>query len=209
MADEAAQALAQVDRAHAVLLGQSDLQFHLARFAPYRPTPFEMGLARALRDLFRLIGPIAPYIFWGGLLAGALAIAYLVGGGWFRVRPGAASPKLNLGPESWRPAPQAARALLEDADRLAAQGLYEEAAHLILLRSIQDIAARKPRAVQPSLTSRDIAALEALTPSARDTFTGIALAVEESLFGGRPMGLQGFSRCRQAYEAFADAGSWA
>jgi hypothetical protein len=125
------------------------------------------------------------------------------------MRPGQKAGRLVLGEETWRPAPEVARALLEDADRLAEQGLYEEAAHLILLRSIQDIAARKPRAVQPSLTSRDIASLTVLSSSARETFTGIALAVEESLFGGRPMSREGFGRCRQAYEAFAAPGAWA
>jgi hypothetical protein len=60
-----------------------------------------------------------------------------------------------------------------------------------------------------SLTSRDIAKVEALPRQARDVFSGIAEAVEQSLFGGRPLDRDGFIRCRQAYEAFTEAGSWA
>ncbi len=208
------QALARLQGAHAALLKQSDLQFHIANPPPPKPDPFREWLGRMLHMLFdglgKLLGPAAPYIFWPVAGVGLVVVIYLVAASWFGLRRGQVPGKFSLGgAETWRPAPEQARALLEEADRLAAEGLYEEAAHLILLRSIQDLESRRPRAVAPSLTSRDIAALKDLTPAARDTFSGIAAAVEQSLFGGRPMGGEGFARCRQAYEAFARAEAWA
>ena len=46
-------------------------------------------------------------------------------------------------------------------------------------------------------------------PPARALFSGMAEAVEQSLFGGRPLDPEGFVRCREAYQAFAQAGGWA
>jgi hypothetical protein len=218
MADQTAgQALARADSAHALLLKQTDLQFRLADVAASKPSPLWRWLAHVLAPLLKPLAPVlkllphaAPYIFWSCVIGGALVILYQIGAGAFGLRRGAAPGRFALaGDETWRPAPEQARALLEDADRLAAEGRFEEAAHLILLRSIEDIQARQPGVVVPSLTSRDIGALAILSATARDTFSGIALAVEQSWFGGRPLGPGGFARCREAYAAFADAGSWA
>jgi hypothetical protein len=62
--------------------------------------------------------------------------------------------------------------------------------------------------VRPALTARDIGALDGVPATARQAFTRIALAVEASWFGARPLGADGFARCRQAYEAFAFAEAW-
>jgi hypothetical protein len=142
---------------------------------------------------------------------GAAWILFLIGQRLFAVKPGMAQGRMRFsesGP-AWRPDAEQARALLEDADRLAAEGLFVEAAHLILLRSIQDIQSRRPRAVEVSLTSREIARLEVLPPPARALFAGIAEAVERSLFGGQPLGRDGFAECRDAYQRFAETGGWA
>lgn len=208
-----AQVLDRADQAHAVLLKQPDLQFRLPPATPPEPPAWLAWLGRVLGPVLKpvgqALGPVAPYIFWGGLAFGVLTILYLVASNWFRLKPGAIPSRLALETaDDWRPANDVARALLQDADRLAAEGLYEEAAHLILLRSIQDIEARRPRRLAPSLTSRDIAALEGLPPAARETFAGIALKVERSLFGGRPMGPEGFAACRAAYADLVGAEAW-
>ncbi len=103
----------------------------------------------------------------------------------------------------WRPAAARARPLLEDADRLAADGRFAEAVHLILFRSIEDIDRRWPRLVQPALTSRDIAQHPALPTAARTTFAAIARTVERSFFGGQAIGPAEFEACRSEYQAFA------
>lgn len=203
--------LAGFDGAHAALLHQSDLQFHLTSLKPPEPPAWLVWLGRHMQPVWKALGPLAPYIFWGVVAAGVLCILYLIGARLFGMKPGQANAKFKLSEagQQWRPAPEQARVLLADADRLAADGLFVEAAHLILLRSIEDIQARRPGALAVSLTSRDIARVEALPPQARDVFSGIADAVEQSLFGGRPLDLDGFIRCRQAYEAFTEAGRWA
>jgi hypothetical protein len=212
----AAEALDKLGPAHAALLRQTDLQFQLSQAPPPRPPPAWLikllePLGKALGSGIKALGPVAPYIFWIGVALGAAFILFLIGQRLFAMKRGLVMGKLKLaaGVEPWRPAPEQARALLEEADRLAAEGKFVEAAHLILLRSIQDIQARRPRAVAISLTSRDIARLEALPPPARVLFSGIAEAVEISLFGGRPLDRDGYARCRDAYSSFAEAGSWA
>jgi hypothetical protein len=212
----AAGTLDRLDAAHAALLKQTDLQFQLSQAAPPQKPPDWLvkllePLGRALGAGLKALAPAAPYIFWTGVAVGAAFILFLIGQRLFAVKRGLVMGGLKLtgGAEPWRPAPEQARALLEEADRLAQEGRFVEAAHLILLRSIQDIQARRPRAVAVSLTSRDIARLEALPPPARVLFAGIAEAVEISLFGGRPLDREGYSRCRDAYSSFADAGGWA
>jgi hypothetical protein len=214
----AAEALDKLGGAHAALLRQTDLQFQLSKAAPPARSPLWEWLARLLKPLgdalspaAQAMAPAAPYVFWTGVAIGAAFILFLIGQRLFSVKRGLVigGLKLSGGPEPWRPAPEQARLLLEEADRLAAEGRFVEAAHLILLRSIQDIQARRPRAVAVSLTSRDITRLEALPPAARALFAGIAEAVELSLFGGRPLDGEGYARCREAYASFVEAGSWA
>jgi len=212
----AAEALDKLGPAHEALLRQTDLQFKLTQ-APPPPKPPDWlikllePLGKALGSGVKALAPVAPYIFWTGVALGAAFILFLIGQRLFAVKRGLVMGGLKLagGETPWRPAPEQARALLEEADRLAADGQFVEAAHLILLRSIQDIQARRPRAVAISLTSRDIAGLEALPPPARVLFSGIAEAVEISLFGGRPLGREGYARCRDAYSSFVEAGNWA
>ena len=212
----ATEALDKLGAAHDALLRQHDLQFQLiVAKPPPKPPDWLLKLLKPLNDALsagaKALGPVAPYIFWAGVAIGAGFILFLIGQRLFAVKRGLTMGGLKLagGAEPWRPAPEQARALLEEADRLAAEGKFVEAAHLILLRSIQDIQARRPRAVAISLTSRDIAGLEALPPPARVLFSGIAEAVEISLFGGRPLGREGYARCRDAYSSFVEAGNWA
>jgi hypothetical protein len=211
----AAEALDRLEPAHAALLRQTDLQFQLKTTPPPQPPPDWLikllkPLADAIGSGVKALGPIAPYVFWTGVALALGFILFLIGQRLFAVKRGLTMGGLKLtGAEPWRPAPEQSRALLEEADRLAAEGRFVEAAHLILLRSIQDIQSRRPRAVAISLTSRDIARLEALPPPARVLFAGIAEAVEISLFGGRPLDREGYAQCREAYSSFAEAGSWA
>jgi hypothetical protein len=100
------------------------------------------------------------------------------------------------------------RALLAEADALAAQGEYDKAVHLLLRRSVADIATRLPDFLRPSLTSRDIAAEPSLPAQARAAFTQIARIVESALFARRPVGAQGWRDARGAYERFAFRDAW-
>lgn len=187
-------------RAHAALLKQSDLQFDVANWTPPPPP----GWLKPLIELLRALGPVFKYVFWIGVALAVGAILLFVGRELLAARfPSLRrKPKLDLQPE-WRPAAARARTLLEDADRLAAQGLFGEAIHLILFRSIEDIDERWPGQVRPALTSRDIAELAILPAAARSTFAGVARVVEHSFFGGRAVDAAEFAACRQAYQSFA------
>ena len=214
----AAEALDRLGPAHEALLRQSDLQFKLSVMAPPKPSPFWEWLAKLLEPaakaaspVAKFLAPAAPYVFWTGVALGVGFILFLIVQRLLVARREVVlgGLKLSAGAEPWRPAPEQARALLEEADRLAGEGRFVEAAHLILLRSIQDIQARRPRAVRISLTSRDIARLEAVPGPARTAFSFIAGVVEASFFGGRPVGREEFGACRKAYEDFAFPEVWA
>ena len=94
-------------------------------------------------------------------------------------------------------------ALLEDADRLAAEGRFDEATHLLLRRSVGQIAAARPDLLEPSTTAREIAALQALPDGARRAFAVIAGRVERSLFALRSLSADDWNSARAAYADFA------
>jgi len=110
--------------------------------------------------------------------------------------------------DTWRPEEAPARALLAEADALAASGRYAEAAHLLLFRSIEDIDRKRPQVVRPALTSRDIAGASQLPATPRKAFLSIVMTVERSLFAGRPLDRDDWTGCRAAYETFAFAPEW-
>jgi Domain of unknown function (DUF4129) len=188
-------------RAHDALLARSDLQF---AFANAPPPPTVPDWLKTLAEWLAKAGPAFKWLFWIGLAFGVGAILLFIGRELLAARFPSFRRKPKAAPEpEWRPTAARARTLLEDADRLAAAGRFGEAAHLILFRSIEDIDARWPNRVGPALTSRDIAELDILTPTARGTFAAIARVVEKSLFGGRNVDADEFAACRNAYQAFA------
>lgn len=103
----------------------------------------------------------------------------------------------------WAPDRAAAVALLEDADRLAAEGRYGEAAHLLLQRSVHHIAEARPDWLHPASTAREIATLPPLPERARRAFGTIAERVERSLFALRDLTLADWTTARAAYADFA------
>ena len=103
----------------------------------------------------------------------------------------------------WVPDAGEALALLEDADRLAAEGRYDEATHLLLKRSVGQIAAARPDLLEPSSTAREIAELPALSEAARGAFALIAGRVERSLFALRSLSADDWHAARAAYADFA------
>ena len=197
----------QLARAHARLLADPTLQFAFLAPKPPKPPP---GWLKLIGEILKALAPFMQWVFWGGLALMALAILVFIGREVIGVRWLSKRRKANPAPvlPEWRPEPARARALLEDSDRLAAQGLYAEAAHLLLHRSIDEVEGRRPRAVRPALTARDIARLDSLPAAARAPFEFIALVVERSFFGGRPVDAAAFADCRGAYQRFALPEAW-
>lgn len=191
-------------RAYAQLRADHTIQFDLPTFHP----PVEPEWVKALARWLHAAAPVLRWIGWGALALIVLALLLV-----------AARRFLGLDLSLWRrraaDAEEAAmidaapaRALLVEADALAAGGRYAEAAHLLLLRGVEEIARRRPHLLAPSLTARDIAAAPALPAKARATFAGIAALVERSLFGGRAVDAAGWAEARAAFADFALAGTW-
>lgn len=208
------------------MVADGDVQLRLLREdPPPEPPAWLKNLFAWLADVLdpvrrffaRLLGllpdaPVARALLWtvlAVLLAALLwAVAERLRGGEWRLprrrsRAAAAPPEPEWAPEAAR-----TRSWLQEADALAAQGRYAEAAHHLLFRSIEDLGRRRPQLVRPALTSRELAAAPAVPPAARGLFADIAALVERSLFGGRPVGPNDWRGARAAYADFALPGTW-
>lgn len=196
------------------LRADDNLQFapvDIPPIPPRQPTWFER-LLQDIGDLLAdLLGPVGQAFgsSWSWLqwvvLAAAVAFALVLlvrlygpGAGRKNKRKDAAEA-----PDAWRPDKAASLALLEDADRLAAEGRFDDATHLLLQRSVAHIAAARPGWVEPSSTARELAALPALPHAARTAFGVIAARVEASLFALTALDRADWEAARAAYAEFA------
>ncbi len=93
----------------------------------------------------------------------------------------------------------AARAALGDADRLAAEGRFADAAHILLACGVDAIAKHNPDLIRPASTSRDIAVMSGVPQTMRQAFARIARSVEIGVFGGRMLQADDYAECRQAF----------
>ncbi len=200
-----------IDRINA----QHDLQSAFVN-AP-KPDPkaleFWRKVAEAIGNVFGAIGklfaPLAPAMPWlAGLLV--LAVVALLLSPLVRMMITTRFERLfrgsNLQPETpWRPTRAAVTALLDEIDALAEKGEYDEAVHLLLVRSVADINAFRPDLVRLHTSARDILSHPLLPKAARPAFARIVSWVEKSYFAGIAVGKAGFDACRQAYVDFATA----
>lgn len=168
--------------------------------------PQEPAWLKALRALFEPIGKALgmqwPVLQWVLVAIGVLAAIYAV---WRLSEPWRERlrPEGDTAEPAWTPDRDAALALLEDADRLAGAGRYDEATHLLLQRSVQQIASARPDWVHPASTAREIAAIGGLPGAARQAFALIAGRVERSLFALRQLDAADWQAARAAYADFA------
>ncbi|WP_152414587.1 hypothetical protein [Blastomonas sp. AAP53] len=195
------------DAAFDQVRGDGDIQFSAAFAKPPDPPPEWWGdvtrwLGEALEPLARALAWAWPWLSKLLLVALAIGVVALL---WVILAPYIADwrERRAAAVPDWAPDQALARALLEDADRLAAEGRFDEAAHLLLYRSIEDIAATRPDLLRPSTTAREIGAFEALSQRARQAFGVIAGHVEASVFARRPLDRNAWDSSREAYRAFA------
>ncbi|KPF90394.1 hypothetical protein IP81_15240 [Novosphingobium sp. AAP83] len=198
---------AAAEKAWASLRDAGDIQF-----APVPPDPAPVvpeWLKAIGRFLDWLLSPFGQMlgVNWGWiemalLISAGLGVAWIA---WallwpmWRDRKG----RIKAVAPDWTPAREEALALLEDADRLAAEGRYDEAAHLLLQRSIGQIARARPDWLSPSSTAREIGAIMALPQSARHAFAEIAGLVERARYALRRLNAEDWSAARAAYARFA------
>ena len=177
--------------------------------APAKTPEWLLALEPLLRAIFEPIGralglswPVLQWVLLGlAVMLAAYALWRLtepLRHRWHRPQPGS-----TQAPEDWQPAAAEARALLEEADRLARDGRYDEAAHLLLRRSVQHIAAARPEWIGRASTAREIGAIGALPERARSAFGLIAARVERSLFALRALDADDWQAARAAYAEFA------
>ena len=198
----------RLESAHRALVADGSIQFDLPALA--RP-PKPPAWLEAIAAFFRWLAPAFPYMFWGAIIIAVLIAVYFVirnsyGFEWLRHRH---RSEAETETEHWLPDEGIARALLAEAEGLAAQGRYAEAARLLLHRSVEDIARLLPQFLKPSLTARDIAGADALPGAARPAFAAIANVVEVSAFGSRAVTAEAWADCRVAYARFATPATWA
>jgi hypothetical protein len=195
-----------VARAHAKLLADTTTQFDFPAFEVPKPPAWLKPLA----EFFEALAPYAKYIFWGGA---AIVVGLIL---WFIIReaqgmafrwPWQRKAEVE-DDQDWQPDANVARALLAEAEALAGEGRYAEAARLLLQHSVADIARRRPEFLKPSLTARDIAGADAIPAGARTAFGAIARVVEVSTFGSAKVTADAWAACREAYGNFALAGAW-
>ncbi len=200
---DAALAGETLERAHRDLLSDPTLQFAFEQREPPQPPP---SWLEPLIELFKALAPFLNYIFWAGVIVVAAMIVYAIVTELMRRLPqhkAEAPPPEETPVAEFRPAAARAHALLEEADRLAADGRYGEAVRVLLHRSIEDMEDAYPATIAPSMTSREISMLGYLSEHGRATFVKIAKAVEANLFAGRPLTAEQFAECRNAYQNFA------
>ena len=185
---------------------RADDAIQFAELPPVPPPETPAWLDALQRFFGRLFGPVAdllvalgPAIKWGLLALGIAAAAFIV----WRLTRDIRLPEARAAEEEWIPARAAALALLEDADRLAAQGRFDEATHLLLQRSVGHIREARPHWLDPSTTAREIAAAPSLPERARAAFGAIGSRVERSLFALKPLAEPDWRAARSAYEDFA------
>lgn len=162
-------------------------------------------LRAILEPIGKALGLSWPVLQW--VLLGLLAIGALYAIWRLLLEPRFAGRQPTnaaaTGEPDWAPEEHEARALLEDADWLAGEGRYDEATHLLLIRSVQHIAAVRPGWVLKASTAREIASLPDLPEGARSTFQLIATRVERSLFALRGLNADDWQAAREAYARFA------
>lgn len=190
------------------LRDSGDIQFEkLPPFKPPETPDWLQELGEWLRALFEPVGealgfswPVVQKI----LLAMAILLVLILL--WVLLRPIIERlvhrGRATQNPE-WAPDRDAAVALLEDADRLAGEGRFAEAVHLLLQRSVHHIAEARPDWLLPASTAREIAAFPMLPERARTAFSVIATRVERSLFALRGLDEADWQAARNAYSNFA------
>lgn len=222
-------ASAEFARAHRALLADPSVQFTLAAPAPPSENPAWLraigeAITWVLSPIARVLAwvgsflPQAPYariLLWSAIAALAAGVVWMAVervryGEWrmprVRRRRGVAADPTEAEQPLFDAAP--VRAWLREADAFAAVGRFAEAAHLLLFRSVEELARRRPSAVKPALTARELAAAPAIPVAARARFASIATLVERSLFGGRPVEAADWSTARAEYVELALPASW-
>ncbi len=182
------------------------------QFAPVPPDPPPVTpewlktlgrfLEWLLSPLGRVLGASWSWVELALLIGAGLGMLWIA---WALLWPmwRASKGRIKVAAPDWTPAREEALALLGDADALAAQGRFDEAAHLLLQRSVGQIARARPDWLSPSSTAREIGGLDGLPHAARAAFAEIAATVERARYALRVLDSADWAKAREAYARFA------
>jgi len=192
----------EIEAAYRAVKRDDKYQYQLAEpIPPPKKSNFDKALGRFFDGLFSFLLPLMKIIFYLGVGALILSAVYLFGRAVYETRfarPDVEEKETEVVP-LYQPAQAQARILLDEVDKLAAEGRYGEAVHTLLFRSIQDIDRNRPNVVRRSLTAREIGSLSVLTLESRQAFSTIAGVSELAHFGGVLVNEAGFQTARKAY----------
>jgi hypothetical protein len=151
-----------------------------------------------VKDILRIL-------FWTLLIVGGLLLLFFLITALpslqERLRRRGAAPDLSsVGPIVTDADREQLDLALGEADRLARQGAFGEALHLLLLYCLNEMRRRFGLGLAPSLTSREILGLSVLPDVRRTGLSVIVSAVEVSHFGGRPVDEATYLSCRERCE---------
>lgn len=96
-------------------------------------------------------------------------------------------------------------ASLERARGLAQAGRYEEAVHVLLTAAMGYLHARAGFSLEPSYTSREVLGLAPIEGELMHALSELVGVVEVSLFGGSPVGPEGYARCERSFVTLHEA----
>ena len=154
-------------------------------------------------------GRVGTLLLWTLAFAGgALLVIYLVNAlphlaRRSRAEPDQKSKPGSHGEEAPMGRPQG-ESPLDEADRLARQGNFGEAVHLLLFRTLENLRRRLDAAQWLSLTNREIVRRVPLKEGAKSALALIVNMAELSHFGGRALDEAQYRTCRESYRRLAE-----
>lgn len=167
------------------------------------------ALFDALGAFFNALVPLFKIILFGGVVLLFVYILYSIGKAFYDRREqmkallNRKAPDDSLKNVEIRPDEVFARNLLDDADKLAAEGHYGEAIRLLLHSSIRDMQERVHRKIGVSLTAREIGLLGSMPDTCRAALHAIIHTVEINVFAGQDVGKAEYDKTRADYQTFA------
>ncbi len=175
----------------------------------WRPPTGRPGERRAQEPEPRRVGgplsAIATALLWVLLAVSVALIGFMV----FRELSGYEADELagDEAPEEAadRGDDAVVQAPLGDAEALAGQGRYGEAIHVLLLRTLEELARRVTVRLPRSLTSREILSRVAVPDEARVALSDLVGAVEVTHFGSHEPSQSDYLACRERFQRFAAA----
>lgn len=189
----------------------SSARFQTELPADAEPTPTtQIDQERRWRlDLPEGLSGIARLLMWVLVAAGGVLLAIFlineIGTYRLRTRDGRRTNDVSSADGQAAESRGGNGASLAEADRLAAEGRYSEAVHMLLLDCLAQLRRlRFESTIVPSLTSREVLGRLTLSERAAGALSAIVSAVELSHFGGRVPGESDYLACRQNYLSVAD-----